>query len=248
MNGTNTFAELYLVCEPNRPLGPAGGFGQVFLGTSQSNEPVAIKKLKAGCEDSGNRELRVSDDLSGRTLTHVLQTLDTGIDADTGDYFLVMPLAERSLQQMLDDGHVFSVAEAVSVLQQIAEGIGELKGLVHRDIKPANILCHRRTWKIADFGIAKFVEESTSLQTLKDCLSADYAAPEQWRLENATPATDVYALGCIAYRLLGGRLPFPGPTPVNFRDQHLHQAVPELPASVPALLRTLVGMLAQKIP
>ncbi len=234
--------------DPNKPLGTAGGFGQVFLGTSKSGDQVAIKKIKTGCEDSGNRELRISNELTGRTLTHVLQPLDSGIDANSGNYFLAMPLADHSLQQMLDNGHVFPVADALDVLQQIAEGLEELKGLVHRDIKPANILYQDKTWKIADFGIAKFVEESTSLLTLKDCLSPDYAAPEQWRLESSTSATDVYALGCIAFRLLAGKRAFPGPTSIDFREQHLHQAVPELSASIPAFLRTLVGMLLRKSP
>lgn len=126
--------------DPNKPLGTAGGFGQVFLGTSKSGDQVAIKKIKTGCEDSGNRELRISNELTGRTLTHVLQPLDSGIDANSGNYFLAMPLADHSLQQMLDNGHVFPVADALDVLQQIAEGLEELKGLVHRDIKPANIL------------------------------------------------------------------------------------------------------------
>jgi len=73
------------------------------------------------------------------------------------------------------------------------------------DLKPDNILYHDGKWKIADFGIARFVEEATASNTLKEFLSPWYAAPEQWRLERATHGTDVYALGCIAFCLLTGK-------------------------------------------
>lgn len=87
---------------------------------------------------------------------------------------------------------------------QIVDGLTELPPLVHRDLKPGNLLLHEGAWKIADFGIAKFVEESTSLNTLKGALSPPSAAPEQWRLQKAEVATDLYALGCIAYELISG--------------------------------------------
>ena len=120
----------------------------------------------------------------------------------------------------------------VDILLQASEGIAELDGFVHRDLKPGNLLFHEESWKTsADFGIAMFVEESTSLATLKDCLSPQYAAPEEWVFQRAEVATDLYALGCIGYRLLSGRLPYAGPTMENFREQHLHATPKALPVT-----------------
>jgi serine/threonine protein kinase len=123
-----------------------------------------------------------------------------------------------------------------------------VKGLVHRDLKPANLLLHEGKWKIADFGIARFVEESTSLNTLEGCLSPAYAAPEQWRLEKAEVATDLYALGCIAYAMVSGEPPFAGPRVEDYRDQHMNKSPNELPGDTPDKLKILIGMLVRKSP
>jgi len=56
---------------------------------------------------------------------------------------------------------------------------------------------HESVWKIADFGIAKFVEDSTSLETLRNSLTPAYAAPEQWQLQRPTSATDIYSVGVL---------------------------------------------------
>jgi serine/threonine protein kinase len=158
-----------------------------------------------------------------------------------------MPLAQGSLQDSLDSGTKFSDAQAADVLLQIASGLAEVDDIAHRDLKPANILCHEGIWKIADFGIARFVEENTSLATLKECLSPPYAAPEQWQLERATPATDIYALGCIGHALLTGRPPFQGPSVEDYRQQHLFSAPPTLNQTAPRL-RSLLSMMLRKVP
>jgi serine/threonine-protein kinase len=114
--------------------------------------------------------------------------------------------------------------------------------------QPGNLLLHEGKWKIADFGIARFIEESTSVNTLEGCLSPHYAAPEQWRLEKAEVATDLYALGCIAYALISGRPPFVGSRPEDIRDQHLNKPPVELPDGTPPKLKMLVNMLLRKSP
>jgi serine/threonine-protein kinase len=91
------------------------------------------------------------------------------------------------------------------------------------------------------------VEESTSLRTLKGCLSPPYAAPEQWKYERATHATDVYALGCIGYALLTGKPPFSGPTPEEYQAQHFHDEPPPL-SGCNSSLRALLGMMLRKVP
>jgi serine/threonine-protein kinase len=209
--------------DPAQPLGKRGGFGQVFIGRTNANEEVAVKKLHVSATDAGHRELQVADELRGRSFEHVIAFIDAGEDADSGEYFLVMPKADGSLQELINKGTPLSTADTAAVMCQVAKGLQEVNDLVHRDLKPDNILSHQGKWKVADFGIARFVTEATSSKTLKGCGSEGYAAPEQWRLERATHATDVYALGCIGFCLLTGKPPFT----LNPQEEHQTAPVPD---------------------
>jgi eukaryotic-like serine/threonine-protein kinase len=226
------------------PLGPEGGFGVVFAGKTPDGQPVAIKRLKLDAEASAHRELRIASELSGKTTEHVIPIFDAG--EDSGRYFVVMATAQKSLQTDLDSGRTFSEEEVSDILLQTSQGIAELNGLVHRDLKPGNLLFHENVWEIADFGIARFVEEATSSETLKTFLSPQYAAPEQWNFRRAEVATDLYALGCIGYRLLAGHLPYPGPSMEELRQQHLQEVPAALPSTFSPNLRTLVQLLLRK--
>src|SRR6266852_2580220 len=223
---------------PVRPLGPAGGFGEVFEGKDQAGHLVAVKRLKVTVGEAAHRELKIADELAGKSFENVLAVLDSGEDSEGGGYFVVMPRAERSLADELRTRGMLASAEATDILRQIAEGLKEVEGLIHRDLKPGNVLYHDGRWKIADFGIARFVEDATSTNTVRDFLSAPYAAPEQWTGEHATHATDVYALSCVAYVLLRGEPPFPGPTKTDFQQQHTSQDPPPL-TGVDARLRAI---------
>lgn len=235
------------VYDEAQPLGPPGGFGSVFAGRAQDGVEVAIKRLHLTARELAHREMQIAQELRSRQLAWVIPVLDAGQDSESDGYFVVMPKAERSLQDALAQRGTVVEREAVQILQALSRGLAEVGDIVHRDLKPGNVLFHEERWKITDFGIARFVEESTSLQTLKDFLSAPYAAPEQWLGERATKATDVYALGCIAHTLLRGEPPFPGPTREQFRDQHLNQPPPEL-GGTSAGLRSLVSIMLRKAP
>lgn len=232
--------------DPEKPLGPPGGFGAVFAGSGNQGQPVAVKRLHLQAADAAHRELRVASELANRNLKHVMPVLDAGQDSESDAYFVVMPIAERSLQDTLRDDGPRPETDVVELLSQIAMGLAEVPDIVHRDLKPANVLLFDGRWHIADFGIARFVEESTSARTLKDCLSPHFAAPEQWRYEHATSATDIYALGCVAYTLLVGTPPFDGPS-AELRDKHLHAAPPEA-AGCSSQMRTLIAMMMRKVP
>lgn len=231
----------------NKPLGKPGGFGQVFEGESKEGEKVAIKRLKIEAESAGHRELKLADDISKLTFDHIVTIHDYGIDAESNRYYIVMEIAEYSLQDYLEKNKKLKESQAVDILVDITNGLKELKGIVHRDIKPANILFKDSKWKIADFGIARFVEESTSLNTLKECLSPHYAAPEQWRLERATKATDIYAVGIIAHEILSGSPPFNSDRLDQLREMHLNSKPPSLTASN-AQLRQVIQMSLRKSP
>jgi len=228
--------------DPSVLLGPPGGFGAVYLGLSEDGKKVAVKKLHISSAATGNRELNISEELEGKELSHIIPFYDSGMDADTLDYFVVMARAEQSLQNLLTKGPVVE-GDAAKILTDIAMGLHEVKEIIHRDLKPGNILYHEGRWRLADFGIARFVENSTSLNTLKDCLSQLYAAPEQWRFERATKATDVYALGCIAFALMTGQPPFMSG---DLRQRHLHEDPTRIAGS--AKMQQLVSLCLRKNP
>lgn len=231
--------------DPDAILGRPGGFGAVFEGFGENHGTVAIKKLHITASDAAHRELQIADVLVTRQLKHVIPVLDAGMDSESDNYFVVMSRAEKSLQQGIDRLGKFSEEEALHILRDIAMGLNEVSDITHRDLKPGNVLYHEGQWKIADFGIARFVENATSLRTMKEALTRQYAAPEQWRLERSTSATDIYALGCIAYALLTGLPPFQGPSAVDYQQQHLHQA-PEPLTNVRPHLRSLVASMLRK--
>jgi serine/threonine protein kinase len=230
--------------DPSRKLGKPGDYlGYVFEGTNGQGQRVAVKKIKFFNIAALHRELAIVDELVGRDLVHVLPVLDWGQDLGSGDYFIIMPRAERNLAEELELRTApMPTADAASILLQVASGLAELPGIVHRDIKPENVLLHEGKWKITDFGNARLLITPT-LKKGKEGGTPEYAAPEQWLGENPTHATDVYALGCLAHKLLRGAVPFDGP---NWRDGHLKGTPPDVPQSPPQLRGLISAMLRKK--
>ena len=140
-----------------------------------------------------------------------------------------MPRARMSLRQLLDQTGKLDPFDALEVLIDISEALASLQGrVVHRDIKPDNILLLGSRWNLADFGISKYAEATTAADTRKFARTANYAAPEQWRFETATSATDVYALGVVAYEILAGQPPFESDDESEVRRQHLEDRPPKI--------------------
>jgi serine/threonine-protein kinase len=218
--------------DDSKALGQAGGFGEVFIGIGECGD-VAIKRLKINADQAAHRELKIGQQLMQNSFAHVVPVLDAGQDSESDRYFLVMPVCEFSLQDKINEANgAVEVEMAKSAITGIIAGLSEVSNITHRDLKPANVLYHEGTWKIADFGIAKFIEDSTSMETLRNSLTPTYAAPEQWKGERPTAATDVYALGCIIHALFTGSPPFNGSID-DIRESHLHTAPEPLTALAP---------------
>ncbi len=211
-----------------------GGFGVVRRVYDEAGTQYAAKFIPKA--PGGNRELLFVDLGPAR---NVIPIVDSG---ETDDSFvIVMPLAERSLRQLLtDEGGRTDLKTAIAVLRDVATALDHLGGrVVHRDVKPENLLLLEGHWCLADFGISRYAEATTSPDTQKFALSVQYAAPERWRFERATSATDVYSLGIIGFEMLSGSLPFAGPTTEEFREQHLHGQPPQLEGAPTALVSLL---------
>jgi hypothetical protein len=231
--------------DPAAPLGPPGGFGEVFKGTGD-NGAVAVKRLKITADAAAYREMKMGEFLVKQDLEHVVPVLDFGQDAQSDAYYLVMPVCEFSLQDYLSGKGKLDWTEARDIALEILSGLKEVADVVHRDLKPGNVLFHEGRWKLADFGIAKFVADSTSLRTLRDSLTPSYGAPEQWRMEAPQKGTDIYALGCIMHAMVDGLPPFSGSVE-EVRQAHLTKAPPEL-ANAPPRLASLVSSMLRKPP
>ncbi len=154
--------------------------------------------------------------------------MDAGQDAESDRYFIVMPICDRSLQDEIRMRGALPADQVTKVVLEVLAGLASVPDIVHRDLKPANILLYDGRWCIADFGIAKFVEDSTSLETLRGSLTPAYGAPEQWEGQPPTHATDIYALGCIVHAMVTGAPPFVG-SEDEVRQGHLTQAPGALP-------------------
>ncbi|MFO0615463.1 MAG: serine/threonine-protein kinase [Polyangiaceae bacterium] len=203
-----------------------GGMGGVYLGWHVALEmAVAIKviRLPAG-GDAGDqarvRLLREARGLARLRSEFVRRPLDYGA-LPTGAPFLVleylegMSLAERAARGLLPR------AEAVTYVAQAAAGLAEAHAhhVVHRDVKPSNVFLARaqgdeRIAKVLDFGIAKTLSLDTDITRGGQLLGTpEYMSPEQVRdAPSVDERTDVWSLGVVLYRLLGGALPFRGAT------------------------------------
>jgi hypothetical protein len=207
-----------------------GGFGRVFAATGDDGSSVAVKLMPK--EPGADRELLFANPEGVR---NVVPVVDFGETA--GHYVMVMPKADATLRdRLVQASGALPVEETLAVLTDVVTALADLDGLVvHRDIKPENVMLLSGTWCLADFGISRYTEASTAPDTRKYSLTKEYAAPEQWRLERATSATDVYAVGVIAFELLAGQRPFPGPDFYDFREQHLYQTPRRLEGVSPQL-------------
>jgi serine/threonine protein kinase len=149
------------------PLGADdGGFGDLYIVEDEaSNEAVAKLVKKAPAAD---REALIGTANAAARHPNVVPVIDDGEHADK--WVLVMPRAEISLSQYLDDrGAPLDPMEAVAVMLDVATALQALKGVVvHRDLKPANILLWNGAWSLTDFGLARYADEATGTETWKD--------------------------------------------------------------------------------
>jgi serine/threonine protein kinase len=196
-----------------------GGMGEVFAAHDlRLDREVALKLLRVDlAEQDGMRERVVAEARLAARLTHpnVVGVLDTG-EQDGRPFVVMERLSGRTLRDELTDGpmppeRVRDVG--LQVLRALAAA-HEL-GIVHRDVKPGNILdAGVGTWKVADFGIAKWVHADETLTGTGELLgSPSYLAPERIEGAQAGPASDLYAVGVLLYEALCGRKPFEGDDP-----------------------------------
>lgn len=214
----------------------SGGMGTVWRAHDRVlGRDVAVKLLHEGLAADSTFGARFRGEArSAAKLTHpnVVAVFDTG--EEKGTAYIVMELVEGpTLQSLLATHGPLPVAEVARIGLAVCGALAHAhdRGLVHRDMKPANVLLEdgSREPKVADFGIAKGLEDSGGLTRTGGLIgTAAYLSPEQVSGRSATPASDQYAVGCLLYTALVAEPPFGGPTPVAIAMKHLNDQVPPL--------------------
>lgn len=199
-----------------RRLG-AGGMGAVYEAEHlRAGRRVALKVMRSRASSSAilrerfSREARI---LAGIQSEHVVRVLDAGIDEQTEMPYLVMELLDGTdLERLLGKEGIFSPADTLRYLCQVALALDAIKGtIVHRDLKPANLFLVALPGveprvKVLDFGVAKVLDGPSDGSSRTDVLGTPmYMSPEQFRGTGVSHAADVYALGLVAYTFLTGR-------------------------------------------
>jgi eukaryotic-like serine/threonine-protein kinase len=236
-----------------------GGMGDVWRGTDVLlGRTVAIKVLLPALVSDSEfiTRFRAEARLMA-SLRHagIVQVHDYGEQAVVGDSrldYLVMEYVEGvSLSTWIRTAGRLGVAETTSVVAQAAEAlqVAHDAGIVHRDVKPSNLLVRPDgTVVLVDFGVARSTDLTSITSTNVILGSAHYMAPEQASGQPVSPATDIYALGTVAYSCLAGRPPFTGDNPLQIVAQHVQGEAPALPPDVPAPVVAVVTRALAKDP
>ncbi|RKI43594.1 serine/threonine protein kinase [Corallococcus sp. AB004] len=239
-----------------------GGMGVVYRAThSLIGKQAAIKVLRAELVSPRVHERLLVEARAVNAIRHpgIIDIFGFGKLPDGRPYIVMELLEGRPLSELMSDQKRLDVPTVLWVLEHVlgALGAAHRAGVVHRDLKPANVFMVEPpsaapTIKLVDFGIAKLVENRESPTTMDGSVlgTPEFMAPEQIRGGTVGPATDLYALGIMAFQMLTGVRPFQGdPVQVLFAQV---DKVPPLPSSraegIPPELDTLVLQLLAKDP
>ncbi len=231
-----------------------GGMGEVWKANdSVIGRHVAIKILKEEyLGDPGFRERFRTEAKNAALVNHegIANVFDYG--EEDGSAYLVMELVPgEALSTVLEREKILPASRVLAIVAQTAAALHQahLAGLVHRDIKPGNLLITPDgTVKITDFGIARLADQVPLTATGQVMGTVQYLAPEQAGGKPASPATDIYSLGIVAYEALAGKRPFRGESQVAIAMAQIKETPPELPTSIPEPVRRLVMSCMAKKP
>ncbi|MBO6303533.1 MAG: Stk1 family PASTA domain-containing Ser/Thr kinase [Selenomonadaceae bacterium] len=234
-----------------------GGMAEVYLAEDKLlHRNVAVKILheeyRKDAEFVGkfHKEAEAAAKLSHPNIVNIYD-----VGEENGAHFIVMEYVPGdTLKTLIKEKKKIPLADAVRIAGEIAEALSAAhsQGIVHCDIKPQNILMMADGHaKIADFGIARAVTESTMTYSGNIVGSVHYFSPEQAKGTYITPKSDVYSLGILLYEMITGNLPFTGDTPVAIAMKHLHDAPLPLRSfddTVPPVVEAIVMRAIEKDP
>jgi serine/threonine protein kinase/WD40 repeat protein len=226
----------------------AGGMAVVFRARDEVlGRLAAVKVLSsalAGDWEFRERFVRESRSIAAVDQPHVLPVYAAG-ESDGVLYIATRFVADGDLVRLLRrSGGTLSPDRAAALVGQVAGALDAAHaiGLVHRDVKPANVLVEAQSGRhehayLSDFGLSQSDSSVTGRLTAAGSFvgTPDYCAPEQITSQAVSGRADQYALGCVAFHLLTGTVPFPGGDPMGALYAHVHEPPPLASARVAGL-------------
>jgi serine/threonine-protein kinase len=200
-----------------------GAAGAVYRAAGPQGD-VAVKVLREADEISRRRFEREARIATGAASRHLVPILDVGAG------FFVMPLYEQgSLADSISRDGALALPDVVRVAAELAQALDALHalGIVHRDVKPSNVMLSDDGAMLADFGLARGAGATQLTRDGQLVGSAHYLAPELIEGHPATPASDIYALGCLLYECVTAAPPFTGRADAELGYAHLVEAPPD---------------------
>jgi serine/threonine-protein kinase len=236
----------------------SGGMAMVLRARDEAlGRTVALKILApALAEEAGFRErfVRESRAVAAVDHPHIIPVYAAG-EANGVLYLAMRYVSGGDLRTVAQQEGPLRGDRAVTLLSPVASALdaAHRAGLVHRDVKPANILVDSGPDRpehpyLSDFGLAKGSASSTGLTGTGQYLGTpDYSAPEQISGKPTGPGTDQYALGCVAYTILTGRLPFPRDESMAVLWAHMYDRPPRVTDQRPDLPPQVDQVLARAL-
>jgi serine/threonine-protein kinase len=237
-----------------------GGMGDVWRGTDVVlGRTVAVKVLRPAmladpefaARFYGEARMMAAFRHPGVVEVYDYASADDSADGEDCAYLVMAYVDGEPLSTRLKEVGRLTVAETMSIVAQTADALhaAHENGTIHRDVKPGNLIVKPSGAVIlVDFGVARS-NAVTSLTGLNAIVgTALYMAPEQVAKGRVTPATDIYALGAVAYHCVAGRPPFDGDNALQVALRHLEEEPDPLPDDVPPPVRALIGQAMAKRP
>jgi serine/threonine-protein kinase len=230
-----------------------GAMGVVYRAVREEDGVVvALKVLQENVSRSEafrRRFAREARAAAAVTHRHLVPVVDAG-EAEGRAYLAVAYVEGRTLAERLGDEGPLPLGDAVRIAMEIGEALDEVHaaGLVHRDVKPSNVMLDREGRSLlTDFGLARGEGYSVVTRVGEVMGTLDYVAPEIVLGGQATPASDVYSLGCLVYESVTGEPPFAGLSLLRLARAHVEEEPadprerrPDVPADLSwAILRAL---------
>ncbi|MEN3614616.1 protein kinase [Plantactinospora sp. ZYX-F-223] len=235
-----------------------GGMGDVWRGTDVVlGRRVAVKVLLPSLLSDPDFIARFRAEARMLATLHhpgIVQVFDYGEDelpSGRTDYLVMEYVDGEPLSARIRDTGRLSVVDAMRVVAQVAQALhaAHQGGIVHRDVKPSNLLVQADgAVRLLDFGVARSVNITSITSSNAVPGTALYMAPEQAAGKPVSAATDIYALGAVAYQCVAGQPPFTGENPLQVAVKHLHEDPDPLPADVPGPVAELIGRALAKDP
>ncbi len=221
----------------------SGGMATVYLAEDlKHHRQVALKVLRpelaaALGPERFLREIEIAAQLHH---PHILPLYDSG--EAHGFLYYVMPYVEgESLRDRLEREKQLAIDDALQAAREVADALSyaHSRGVIHRDIKPENILLESGHAVVADFGIARAIDQAGGEKLTGTGLTLGtpaYMSPEQAAgSKDLDGRSDLYSLGCVLYEMLAGQAPFMGPTVESMIHQHLTVEAPNITGVRPAV-------------